>query len=547
MKQRAVWIVVLVLAAAVLFYFENRPAYRTYFSDDDLVNLGWPTFSGMDVFIKGLLTPLFHESNFRPVGFLYYRIMGLTFHLNFPPYVCAIQAIHLLNALLLFGILRRLDLSLIASATGVLFFVFDVTVMETYWRPMYVFDLLCGTLCLLTLLLYLRGHWLLALVTFWLAYKSKELAVMLPVGLAAYEWLFGERRWKRLIPYFAISLNFGLQALFANSQIASNSVYALNLSPALVWKTATFYSSAIFFLPFAGFALSALPLLVRNRRVYFGLLFMAAMLLPLLMLTNRYAQAYWYVPLIGLAIALAGVASRIPVWAIAVFFLVWLPMNFLALRETRRSIFLQANDARWYEAGLQEFARRIPPVKTVIFESVPWHMEPWGVKGAIQLAFGRDVATVWTSDPDAPEAKARFPVAFVTYYQQQHLVKGRLQTRAGLESSIDFRENAPAAQLGEGWSRDFGEPSRQVEARAEATLHRPAGSQAFELTASAKNPVQVTVLEDGRSLGTQALSGAQTLRWKLDGGTSVGTAGDHRLTIASDAEIAVQSFGYAER
>jgi len=58
----------------------------------------------------------------------------------------------------------------------------------------------------------------------------------------------------------------------------------------------------------------------------------------------------------------------------------------------------------------------------------------------------------------------------------------------------------------------------------------------------------VTVLEDGRSLGTQALSGAQTLRWKLDGGTSVvGTAGDYRLTIASDAEIAVQSFGYAER
>jgi len=37
------------------------------------------------------------------------------------------------------------------------------------------------------------------------------------------------------------------------------------------------------------------------------------------------------------------------------------------------------------------------------------------------------------------------------------------------------------------------------------------------------------------------------LRWKLDGATSVGTAGDHRLTIASDAEIAVQSFGYAER
>src|SRR6266851_620590 len=110
------WVPLLVvLAAAVLFYFENRPAYKGYFTDDDFNNIGWPTFVSNDTFYHGLLTPKLDESNFRPVGFLYYRFMGREFKLNYPPYVAAIQLVHVLNAVILFFLLRRLNLSSVAA------------------------------------------------------------------------------------------------------------------------------------------------------------------------------------------------------------------------------------------------------------------------------------------------------------------------------------------------------------------------------------------------------------------------------------------------
>src|SRR5579863_5888984 len=208
------------LAAALLFFFANRAAYHGYFSDDDLDNLGWPTFVANDVYYRALLTPKLGELNFRPVGDLYYRYLYRAFHLNFPPYVVALQFVHGLNVTLLFLLLRRLDFSTLAAGSGALFYLFHAAVLEIYWKPMYIFDLLCATLCLTTLVLYVEGRWILALASFWLAYKSKEVAVMLPVGLLLWEWLLGRRAWKRLIPYFAISLSFGLQAIWHNRDIS---------------------------------------------------------------------------------------------------------------------------------------------------------------------------------------------------------------------------------------------------------------------------------------------------------------------------------------
>src|SRR5690349_15182573 len=196
MTRRVLWVSIAFLAAAVLFYSANRAAYKGYFSDDDLDNLGWPTFVGNDTFYTGLITPKFLPTNFRPAGFLYYRLMGRIWKLDYPPYVVVMQLFHGLNVILLFLVLRRLGLPDLAAMSGALFYAFHAAVMEAYWKPMYVFDVLCGTFCLITLLLYIRGQWVLALPAFWLAYKSKEIAVMLPLGLLAYEWLLGRREWR---------------------------------------------------------------------------------------------------------------------------------------------------------------------------------------------------------------------------------------------------------------------------------------------------------------------------------------------------------------
>src|SRR5207237_6965307 len=105
-------------------------------------------------FITPLLTPRFFENNFRPVGHLSYWFMGRLAGLTFPPYILVIHAVHLINVVLLWLLLRRLELPPAADATGVLFFAFHMAAFDVYWKFMYVFDLLCGTFCLLSLLAY---------------------------------------------------------------------------------------------------------------------------------------------------------------------------------------------------------------------------------------------------------------------------------------------------------------------------------------------------------------------------------------------------------
>lgn len=528
-----------VLIALVLFFVANRAAYKGYFSDDDLVNIGWPSFVGNDVFVKGLLSPEFSPDNFRPPGFLYYRYLARAFKLYYPPYVAVLQALHLLNVLLLFWLLRRLNFSALTAAAGALFYLFHAAVLEVFWKPMYIFDVLCATFCLLALLLYVRGRWILALVPFWLAYKSKELAVMLPFALLAYEFFMGKRQWKRLVPFFLISLSFGLQALWGNRALPRASPYAMHFSLPALRDSIIFYSSAIFFLPWAGLALLLLPVFIRDRRLYVGLAFMAALLVPMLALPGRLMSAYWYVPLIGLCIVVAAIAARAPRWAVALFFIIWFPLNYALMRDKRREILALSDENRWYTTGLQEFARHAPPLKAVVYQGTPEHMAYWGIDGAIHAVFGPTVQIAWYKDPAGVErVLPETPMALVGYYPVPHTVKGLLRTSNKLESYIRFDDEPPYFQLGEGWDRDEG-GWHWIAPQAELRLCRPASATLFEIAASVPaailergGPSKVTVLEDGRPLGTQTLTGrsVQHLHWTL----AAGDPGDRKITIRSE-------------
>ena len=542
------WALAGCLAAALLFFFANRAAYQGYFSDDDLDNLGWPTFVANNVYYHGLLALKSEATNFRPVGFLYYRYLYRTFHLNFPPYVIALQLVHGLNVTLLFLLLRRLDFSAFAAACGALFYLFHAAVLEIYWKPMYVFDLLCATLCLITLLLYLRGQWILAVATFWLAYKTKEIAVMLPIALASWEWLCGERKWKRLIPFFLISLNFGLQALWLNRTMHQGSPYAMRFSRSFLLDTGAFYSSSIFFVPYAGLTVLLLPIWLRDRRLYVGLICAAALLVPMLVLPGRKESVYWYIPIIGLAIAVAAIASRTPSWAIALFFALWLPWNYIVLREKRRSILALADENRWYTTGLIEYARHVPPLKAVVYEGIPEHMHYWGVNGAIHQAFGQQVDAVWYQDARAPEAMAKVPMAIVSYYPVPRIVKGRLRTRNELQSYIRFSDEVPKSQLGAGFRIDNKSDQSWIQPHAEIVLFRPLGSREFEVLASvpAGDRARITAFEDEAALGEQELQGSRPLRWRLPDGAS----GNKKIVLATEmpgnSAIAIQAIGYLE-
>jgi hypothetical protein len=544
-----------------LFFFANRPAYKAYFSDDDLDKMGWPTVLTNGDFVEEILTPRYSESLVRPIGYLYYRYMARAFKLNYRPWVIVLQAGHLINVILLFFVLRRFGFSDFAAGVGALFYVFHAALIYIYWQPQYIFEVLCCMFCLITLLLYMRGHWILALISFWLAYKSKEIAVTLPVALLAWEWFIGGREWKRLIPYFSISLVFGLQAVFANRTIAPEAGYALRFDVATVWHTIVFYSSAIVFLPYAGLALLLVPLFTRDRRVHVGLIFTAALFVPMLVLPSRLETVYWYIPMIGIVIAVAALASRVPRWAVALFFVAWLPLNYIMMKPKRSELLAHGDQARWYVNGLQEFAKHVPPLKAVVFQGTPSFMGAWGITGAIHQVFGLQVDVAWFKDTQVRKALAEVPMAIVGYYPVTRTVKGLLRERDELESYVSFSDEPPGLQLGAGWSNDDA-PFRWIGPKAEISLRRPVGSREFEIVAfvppeslKKDGPAKVTVMEDGKPLGVQTLSEPrpqpQPLRWRL----ADGAAGDHHIAIATepvrhgagdprDLGIAVSAIGY---
>src|SRR5205807_1171777 len=136
-----------------------------------------------------------------------------------------------------------------------------------------------------------------------------------------------KKRWKRLIPFFAISLVFGIQALLLNQ--ARHNDYSLRFSPTGIWNCMVFYASKLFLVPYAGFAVLLLPFLVRDRRVRFGVTVFCVLLIPMLLLPGRLFSVYLYVPLIGLAIAMAALTTGRMAMAIAVFFAIWLPWNYV--------------------------------------------------------------------------------------------------------------------------------------------------------------------------------------------------------------------------
>jgi hypothetical protein len=547
------------LAAGTLFFFANRPAYKAYFSDDDLNQMGWPTLLSNGDFIHEILTPKFSENNFRPVGYLYYRYMAPAFKLNYRPWVAVLQAGHLLNVILLFFVLLRFGFSDFAAGVGALFYVFHAALIYIYWQPQYIFEVLCCMFCLITLLLYMRRHWILALITFWLAYKSKEIAVALPVALLAWEWFIGGRQWKRLIPYFLVSLNFGLQALWMNHTMAPGAEYALRFDPANVWRSIVFYSSAIVFLPYAGLALLLVPVFTRDRRVRVGLIFTAALSVPMLVLPSRLETVYWYIPMIGLTIVVAALATRVPRWAIAVFFLLWFPLNYHMMKPKRSELLAHGDQVRWYVNGLQEYSKHVPPLRAVVVQGIPSFMGYWGISGAIHQVFGLQVDVAWFKDPDVRKKLAEVPMAIVGYYPVTHTVKGLLRERDELESYVRFSGEPPGLQLGAGWSNDDA-PYRWIGPEADLSLRRPAGSCEFEIVAfvppeslQKDGPARIGVIEDDHPLGAQTLSESRPypLRWKL----AAGGAGDHRITIVTepvrhrvgdprDLGIAVSAIGY---
>lgn len=496
---------------ALLLLVAHRASYKGFFTDDDLDNLVVTRQVSLQTFAAEFAKPVLSDGNFRPSGHLFYKVMGQTAGLRFTWYVAVLHLIHALNILLVWLLLRKMGAPPTGTWTGALLFAFHMAVFDALWKPMYIFDILCGTFTLLTLLLYLNGRWALALIPFWFGYKSKELIVVLPLLLLAWELMAGERRWKRVIPFALISACFTLQAVAANA--GKNDDYTLRFSSAALAKTLPFYGSALLLVPYLGLCLPLL-LLLKDAKIRWGILFLFLIPAPLWFLPGRLFSVYLYVPLIGMAVAFAFLASRMRLAWVGLFFLLWIPGNYYVLRQKRSEALDAATENRAYVLAVGDFLKANGPFDAMVYDDGPARLNFWGRIAAVRWWDARPELMVCSSEkPDVDRCMAAPRVAVLAWNRSSRALASYVKTPETMRvSSIDFSREVPLGVLDEGWYGS--EPGyRWTHPEAIVKLHRPAAARAFTVRVNA-SPVQLKeqgeilleLLLDGHSLGTRAYS-----------------------------------------
>lgn len=519
MSKRAGIVLFLLLAAA--FFAVNRGAYRGYFQDDELDNISWaPQLTVWD-YVRGAISPRFQTNNFRPFGHYYFHAAEQAFGLDFPRYVLVVHLIHLLNVWLAYLLARRLGAKPWAAASACVFFAFHMALFDAVWKPMYVFDVLCATFSLACLLFWSARRYVLSFVAFWLAYKSKELAVMLPVALACYEYWFGKRQWLRLAPFFAVSLSFGLQGLLLNPN--RDNEYSFRFTAAALKSTTLFYAGRVFLVPLLGFALLVAAGVARNRRTWFGLAMMAAFSAPLLLLPGRLFSAYCYVPFTGLAVAFAGLAEAANPSAVAAFLLLWAPVDYRELRTRARETLSAGTQARAWVSTAAGLANRSPRPSGVVYAGMPAGFHSWGIEGAIHYLLGREAAVHAAESPEGAELLRSGGAPLLSWDPVRKNLAIVANPAAEQTSYIDVTDPAPAGQLVEGWYALEGD-YRWVAPVSVTRLRRPDDATELILrvnvgTELLKDAGRVTVRPtlDGVELETRRFDqpGWREARWPL--------------------------------
>ena len=509
-----------ILAFLALFFTANRGAYQSAFSDDDLDNIAWTRRAPALDFATGLLSPRYFPNHFRPVGHFTFSVLAKTAGLRFRPYVTVIHFLHLVNTALLWLLLRRLGLPGWHAAAGALFFSFNMALFDAVWKPMYLFDLWCALFCLATLILYIDGRIFLALLTFLLAYKSKEHAVAIPAVLLAYEWTLGKVDWKKIAPFAAISMWFTSQGILLNKDAGQD--YSLHFTPAALYTTASFYGPRVFTIP----VVLLLPW-VRTRRVLFGLATTLLLVGPMLFLPTRLSGAYLYVAMLGLAISVGSALAALPWAASALFFAAWIPMNYQTMREERRAALTTAYENRAYMTAVAELSKQAPGLHRFIYDGHPPGMRWWGIWGALRIFYDRmDVELFPVEEKDPKELFEQGDVALLRWDNTlRRLSIAKRAPGEPPESFIRMNDSTPVWQLGEGWYQSEGK-FRWIKPRATARLHRPTDAREFavEVNIGPKyiadvKRTKLTVLLDGQRLGVVEFDspGWATVRFPVTG------------------------------
>jgi len=474
------------LGAAFLFLFlvANRGAHEGYFSDDDLDNLASTLLAGFDAFWRGFVSPLYDRYNFRPVGHVTYRWLGQLWGLWFPPYIAVMQFLHLTNALLVYRLVRTV-LTPRAAMSAAVFFAFHSALLSAHWKPMYLFDVLCGMALISAFSLYRSGRWGVALLLFWCAYKSKEIAIFFPLVLLLEEWQ-DQRRWLRVAPFLAVSLVFGSQALMQN-EVRLPSAYTLQFTMAAFTDCLRFYGGMAAGLPWILLAGWRWLGGTERRWLVMGIIAATALLGPLLFLPGRLFSVYLYVPLMFGAVAVGAVVNRWPSWALTLAFLIYAGIGLRELRIYRRAELTQAQTTKEFVSSACLVLKDRSSLAQAFYEAGPQGLNVWGVEATYRLCSGNLMLKL--SPWDLKQLRPNDPVIRWT----------KMPNQAGLVELTRFDGELVGGWYG--WDSSF----RWMGERAEIRVKALPGHRHVLLDLVSIPADELEVLQDGNSIGKRTV------------------------------------------
>ena len=368
----------------------------SHWAPDDMQNLYYYWSHGVAALIRANL--LFASTYYRPMGGVFYLPLYAIAGLNPAPNRIVCFLLLLLNIWLSYALARRLIGDRGAAVLAALIGCFHGNALGMYVSNSIIYEILCFTFEISALLYYVRirqkGRLLaphevaILLLLFVCALNSKEMAVMLPLWLAAYEWWHRDApglRVRTLVPAAiagAMSLLYAAGKLRGSNSLAQFEAYRPSFTAHRYFETSQAYLNLLFY-SHRGFntvrtilfwaALFVIAYALRSRAMKFAALFALFSFLPLNFVNVREGFAL-YIPLFGfstyvgalwaavLDAARAAPVERAQATAVAVLACAFaLGMTHHGKAQRLLPFALHAQETTWM--CIQELRRLNPPVK----------------------------------------------------------------------------------------------------------------------------------------------------------------------------------------
>ncbi len=297
------------------------------FSGDDLMNLHGHLSRGTASLIVDNLR--YWSTSYRPLGGLFYVVIYRRFGFHPLPFRVACFGLLALNLTLLWRFTLRLSGRREVAFLALLLAGYHAWFVDLYYSTGTVYDLLCYSFYLGAFNLYLGARaegrvvsWrrlgiLAALYV--CALNAKEMAVSLPVLLAAYEAIYhgralgaGGPRWlwregRAVFTTALLTVPYVVGKITGAGSLVDNPAYRLTVSPVHYLHTFHMYLNPLLYQEHVFrdsnttqllLAMLGTALLLRNRVLLFAWCFVLVSLLPVAFIAH-YSAFFLYLPMIG--------------------------------------------------------------------------------------------------------------------------------------------------------------------------------------------------------------------------------------------------------